>query len=106
MTGIAVSIAADTKINGYWLVADDGGVYSFGGAPFYGSTGGNDGGSRVISIVSFPGAVPNISPAPDRGLCVGPRKRNRRGGVPPQRRNHGSDDIESFGPGDRRERRK
>ena len=25
---------------GYWLVADDGGIFSFGDAHFYGSTGG------------------------------------------------------------------
>jgi hypothetical protein len=24
----------------YWLVASDGGIFSFGGAPYYGSTGG------------------------------------------------------------------
>ncbi len=63
MTGLAVSINASGHINGYWLVADDGGVFTFGGAPFWGSTGGNDGGSRVISIVSFPWLiVPGPSP--------------------------------------------
>jgi hypothetical protein len=55
LTGIAVSVDAQSQINGYWLVGDDGGVHTFGAAPFWGSSGGNDGGSKVISIVSFPG---------------------------------------------------
>jgi hypothetical protein len=54
VTGIAISINAGGQVNGYWLVADDGGVFTFGHAPFWGSTGGNDGGSPVISITSFP----------------------------------------------------
>jgi hypothetical protein len=33
-----VGIAADDATGGYWLVASDGGIFSFG-APFYGSTG-------------------------------------------------------------------
>ena len=31
---------AATSVPAYWLVASDGGIFSFGGAPFYGSTGG------------------------------------------------------------------
>ena len=31
--------AAATTVPSYWLVATDGGIFSFGGAPFYGSTG-------------------------------------------------------------------
>jgi hypothetical protein len=34
-----VGIAATPTGNGYWLVASDGGIFSFGDAPFYGSTG-------------------------------------------------------------------
>ena len=34
-----VGTANDTNTGGYWEVAADGGVFSFGGAPFYGSTG-------------------------------------------------------------------
>ena len=30
---------ASTDAGGYWLVASDGGVFSFGGARFFGSTG-------------------------------------------------------------------
>jgi hypothetical protein len=32
--------AASMPVAAYWLVASDGGIFSFGGAPFYGSTGG------------------------------------------------------------------
>jgi hypothetical protein len=32
--------ATSANVNAYWLVASDGGIFSFGGAQFYGSTGG------------------------------------------------------------------
>jgi len=32
--------AASSNVNAYWLVASDGGIFSFGGAQYYGSTGG------------------------------------------------------------------
>jgi hypothetical protein len=34
-----VGMANDIDTGGYWEVASDGGVFSFGGVPFYGSTG-------------------------------------------------------------------
>ncbi len=39
-TGSAAPAAATTDPSAYWLVASDGGVFAFGGAGFYGSTGG------------------------------------------------------------------
>jgi hypothetical protein len=33
-------MAATPDGNGYWLVASDGGIFTFGDAPFLGSTGG------------------------------------------------------------------
>ena len=36
-----VGIASTPDGKGYWLVAADGGVFSFGDAGFYGSMGGN-----------------------------------------------------------------
>jgi hypothetical protein len=42
---------------GYWLVAEDGGVFPFGNAPFWGSSGGT--GKEVTSIVSFPAPAAN-----------------------------------------------
>jgi hypothetical protein len=35
----APQVGASTPTPAYWLVASDGGIFSFGGAPFYGSTG-------------------------------------------------------------------
>jgi hypothetical protein len=37
---------------GYWLVAADGGVFTFGDAPFYGSLGGTGQSSPSIGLVS------------------------------------------------------
>src|SRR5689334_12193963 len=34
-----VGMAATPDGRGYWLVASDGGIFTFGDAPFYGSTG-------------------------------------------------------------------
>lgn len=33
-----VGMVADPEGSGYWLIAADGGIFNFGGAPFYGST--------------------------------------------------------------------
>ena len=38
-TSAPPAAAAATTVPAYWLVASDGGIFSFGGAPFYGSTG-------------------------------------------------------------------
>jgi hypothetical protein len=46
-------MAAEASGNGYWLVAKDGGVFSFGGAGFFGSMGGS-GVDDVIGM--FPAA--------------------------------------------------
>ncbi len=34
-------MAATSNGHGYWMVAADGGIFSFGDAPFYGSMGGH-----------------------------------------------------------------
>ena len=38
-SGASTAGAATRQVSAYWLVASDGGVFSFGGAGFYGSTG-------------------------------------------------------------------
>ena len=48
-----VGMAADPG-GGYWLVASDGGVFSFG-APFYGSTGALALSKPVVGIAALPG---------------------------------------------------
>jgi hypothetical protein len=40
--------------NGYWMVAADGGIFSFGDAPFYGSTAGIALGARVVGMLRNP----------------------------------------------------
>jgi len=42
--------ARSTSVSAYWLVASDGGIFSFGGAPFYGSTGGIALNKPVVSM--------------------------------------------------------
>jgi hypothetical protein len=49
-----VGIDATTDGNGYWLVASDGGVFSFGDAPFYGSMGGTALNRPIVGITSTP----------------------------------------------------
>ena len=51
MLGIAPTV--DGK--GYWLLARDGGIFSFGDAHFYGSTGAMTLNAPVISMASTPG---------------------------------------------------
>jgi len=48
-----VGIAATPDGRGYWLVASDGGVFSFGDAPFEGSMGGTRMNAPVVGIAVF-----------------------------------------------------
>jgi hypothetical protein len=43
-------MAASSTGNGYWLVASDGGIFSFGDAAFYGSQGGTRLSQPVVGI--------------------------------------------------------
>jgi hypothetical protein len=45
-----VGIAATSDSGGYWLAAADGGVFTFGDAPFYGSRGGDFISAPVVGI--------------------------------------------------------
>jgi hypothetical protein len=47
-----VGIAATPDGGGYWLVAADGGVFSFGDAQFFGSMGGTRMNSRIVGIAA------------------------------------------------------
>ncbi|HEX3462203.1 MAG TPA: IPT/TIG domain-containing protein, partial [Acidimicrobiales bacterium] len=40
--------------NGYWLVASDGGIFSFGGSPFFGSTGAQKLNKPIVGMASTP----------------------------------------------------
>ena len=52
---------------GYWLVASDGGIFSFGGAPFLGSTGGQHLNQPIVGL--------GLDPRPRRVLAGGLRRR-------------------------------
>jgi hypothetical protein len=47
-------MAATPDGRGYWLVASDGGIFSFGDARFYGSTGGFHLNRPIVSVESTP----------------------------------------------------
>jgi hypothetical protein len=57
-TPFAVSAAVGppppSKVNGYWLVAADGGIFAFGGAVFHGSTGNIHLNRPVVGIAATP----------------------------------------------------
>jgi hypothetical protein len=48
-----VGMAATPSGNGYWEVAADGAIFSFG-APFYGSRGGQSGSDRFFGMAATP----------------------------------------------------
>ena len=52
MPAPVVGIAATPTGNGYWLAAADGGVFSFGTAPFAGSEGGKHLNGPVVGIAA------------------------------------------------------
>jgi hypothetical protein len=49
-----VGIAATPDGRGYWEVASDGGIFTFGDAGFYGSTGGTPLAKPVVGIAASP----------------------------------------------------
>jgi hypothetical protein len=51
-TSSAAASPAIPSVSAYWAVASDGGVFSFGGAPFYGSTGGIRLNRPVVAITA------------------------------------------------------
>ena len=53
---------------GYWLVASDGGVFSFGDAQFYGSMGGTALNKPVVGMASTPDGNGYYSVASDGGV--------------------------------------
>jgi hypothetical protein len=47
-----VGLAQDKTGGGYWLVASDGGVFAFGDAAFYGSTGSLQLNKPVVAVAA------------------------------------------------------
>ena len=55
-------------LNGYWLVASDGGIFSFGAAPFFGSTGAMHLNRPVVGMAAVPGGQGYWLVASDGGI--------------------------------------
>lgn len=54
VVALTAPAAASPSPHGYWEVASDGGVFSFGDAPFYGSLGGQPLAAPVVAIAPTP----------------------------------------------------
>ncbi len=73
-----VSTASEPKrvsldlVSGYWSVAADGGIFAFGDAHFYGSTGGVQLNSPIVGMedVSAPVVGPFVEPVPEPGTLA------------------------------------
>ncbi|MHB8294787.1 MAG: serine hydrolase [Acidimicrobiales bacterium] len=64
----AVGIAATPKPGGYWLAASNGGVFTFGNAPFFGSMGGKALVAPVVGIAADPATGGYWEVASDGGI--------------------------------------
>ncbi len=52
LSGPPIAVGASGGIDGYWMVAADGGIFSFGGARFFGSMGGHPLNEPVVGMAS------------------------------------------------------
>jgi hypothetical protein len=59
---------AGAPAGGYWLVASDGGIFSFGGARFFGSTGDRRLNQPVVGMVASPSSGGYLLVAADGGV--------------------------------------
>ena len=64
----AVGMAASAGGNGYWLVASDGGIFSFGAAQFYGSMGGRPLDAPIVGMAASAGGNGYWLVASDGGI--------------------------------------
>jgi hypothetical protein len=78
--GGAVNIARTKSGKGYWIAADDGGVFAYGDAAFYGSMGGKTLNAPVVGMAATPSGKGYALVASDGGLfCFGDA--NYQGGM-------------------------
>ncbi len=63
-----VGMAATTTGHGYWLVASDGGIFTFGDAGFHGSTGGMHLNQPIVGMATSPGGHGYWLVASDGGI--------------------------------------
>jgi len=68
LPGPPSAVGASGGIGGYWLVADDGGIFSFGNARFYGSMGGKPLNAPVVGIAAGPADAGYWEVAADGGI--------------------------------------
>ena len=64
----AVSVTRDPSSAGYWITASDGGVFSFGGAGFYGSMGGKPLNKPIVGMAATPSGHGYWEVASDGGI--------------------------------------
>jgi hypothetical protein len=62
-----VGMATTSTGHGYWLVASDGGIFTFGDAHYYGSTGGDDLNQPIVAITTGSTAPHYLLVAADGG---------------------------------------
>jgi ribosomal protein L24E len=63
-----VGMAASPSGAGYWLVASDGGIFTFGSAHFYGSTGNLALNAPIVSMAATPSGAGYMLAASDGGI--------------------------------------
>ena len=63
-----VAITSTNDTNGYWLVASEGGIFSYGDAMFYGSTGAIALNKPIVSMTSTPHGKGHCLVASDGGI--------------------------------------
>jgi SpoIID/LytB domain protein len=68
LPGGAVTVGASGGVGGYWINAADGGVFSFGNAQFFGSTGGKRLNAPVVGLASTHDAAGYWEVATDGGV--------------------------------------
>ena len=63
-----VGMAANPGGGGYWLVASDGGIFTFGSATFYGSAGALPLNAPIVSMSATPSGGGYLLAASDGGI--------------------------------------
>ena len=70
-------MAATPDGRGYWLVATDGGIFTYGDAAFYGSTGGLALNNNIVGMAATPDGKGYWLAASDGGISA-PARLHRR----------------------------
>ncbi|HEY1652274.1 MAG TPA: hypothetical protein VGG09_10365 [Acidimicrobiales bacterium] len=68
LPAVVAPAGASSSTPAYWLAASDGGIFAFGGAPYYGSTGGSVLNRPVVGIAATPNGGGYWEVASDGGI--------------------------------------